>query len=179
LWHIFDEKLMEIAGIDEKCGEALYRYYARADLLRLRAVKTGDRLEKDHARGRHMIVTYLREKSGVIETVEKNGKVYLKVKDISKMRQGVGELLSLIMKIKAEGDYEEAKKLVEKYGIKINTEWRDQVIKRAEAIDLPDHYAFVMPELEAIKDESGKIVDVKISYPRDFTKQQLKYSGKI
>ncbi|MFH1335217.1 MAG: peptidase M49 [Candidatus Zixiibacteriota bacterium] len=179
LWHIFDEKLMEIAGIDEKCGEALYRYYARADLLRLRAVKTGDRLEKDHARGRHMIVTYLREKVGVIETVEKNGKVYLKVKDIAKMRQGVGELLSLIMKIKAEGDYEEAKKLVEKYGIKINTQWRDQVIKRAEAIDLPDHYAFVMPELEAIKDESGKIIDVKISYPHDFTKQQLKYSGKI
>ena len=179
LWHIFDEKLMEIAGIDEKCGEALYRYYARADLLRLRTVKTGDRLEKDHARGRHMIVTYLREKAGVIETVEKNGKVYLKVKDISKMRQGVGELLSLIMKIKAEGDYEEAKKLVEKYGIKINTRWRDQVIKRAEAIDLPDHYAFVMPELEAIKDESGKMVDVKISYPSDFTKQQLKYSGKI
>jgi dipeptidyl-peptidase-3 len=95
------------------------------------------------------------------------------------MRQGVGELLSLIMKIKAEGDYEEAKKLVEKYGIKINTQWRDQVIKRAEAIDLPDHYAFVMPELEAIEDESGKIVDVKILYPSDFTKQQLKYSGKI
>jgi dipeptidyl-peptidase-3 len=68
LWHIFDEKLMEIAGIDEKCGEALYRYYARADLLRLRAVKTGDRLEKDHARGRHMIVNYLREKVGVIGT---------------------------------------------------------------------------------------------------------------
>jgi len=179
LWHIFDEKLMEITGINEKCGEALYRYYARADLLRLRAVKTGDRLEKDHARGRHMIVTYLREKTGVIEVVEKSGKVYLKVNDIRKMRQGIGELLSLIMEIKAEGDYQAAKKLVEKYGIKINTEWRNQVIKRAEAIDLPDHYAFVMPELEAIKDESGKIVDVKISYPRDFTKQQLKYSGKI
>ncbi len=179
LWHIFDEKLMEIAGIDERCGEALYRYYARADLLRLRAVKTGDRLEKDHARARHMIINYLREKCGVIETVEKNGKVYLKVRDIQKMRQGVGELLSLIMRIKAEGDHQEAKELMEKYGIKINTRWRDQVIKRAEAIDLPDHYAFVMPELEAIKEQSGKIIDVKISYPADFTKQQLKYSGKI
>jgi dipeptidyl-peptidase-3 len=179
LWHIFDEKLMEIAGIDEKCGEALYNYYARADLLRLRAVKTGDRLEKDHARARHMIVSYLMEKTGVIEVVEKDGKVYLRVKDIRKMRQGIGELLSLIMRIKAEGDYEEGKKLVEKYGIKINTKWRDQVLKRAEAIDLPDHYAFVMPELEPVKDSQGTMVDVKISYPLDFAKQQLKYSGKI
>lgn len=179
LWHIFDEKLVEMAGIDEKCGVALYNYYARADLLRLRAVKTGDRLEKDHARARHMIVSYLMEKTGAIEAVEKGGKVYLRVKDIRRMRQGIGEFLSLIMRIKAEGDYEEAKKLVEKYGIKINAKWRDQVIKRAEAIDLPDHYAFVMPELEPVKDSQGTIVDVKISYPLDFAKQQLKYSGKI
>ncbi len=179
LWHIFDEKLMEIAGIDEKCGEALYNYYARADLLRLRAVKTGDRLEKDHALARHMIVSYLMEKIGAIEVMEKGEKVYLRVKDIRRMRQGIGELLSLIMRIKAEGDYEEGKRLVEKYGIKINTKWRDQVIKRAEAIDLPDHYAFVMPEVELVKDNQGIIMDVKISYPLDFTKQQLKYSGKI
>ena len=179
LWHIFDEKLMEIAGINEKCGEALYNYYARADLLRLRTVKTGDRLEKDHARARHMIVSYLMEKTGTIKAVEKGRKVYLKVKDIHSMRQGIGELLSLIMRIKAEGDYEEGKRLVEKYGIKINTKWRDQVLKRAEAIDLPDHYAFVMPELEPVKDSRGTMVDVKISYPLDFAKQQLKYSGKI
>ena len=60
----------------------------------------------------------------------------------------------------------------------INTKWRDQVLKRAEAIDLPDHYAFVMPELEPVKDSRGTMVDVKISYPLDFVKQQLKYSGK-
>jgi len=179
LWHIFDEKLMQIAKIDRKCGEALYRGYARADLVRLRIVKQGDRLEKDHARARHMVVSYLRDKTKVIETVEKDGKVYLVVKDIKKMRQGIGEILSLIMRIKAEGDYQEAKKLVEKYGIKINPEWRDQVIKRAEAIDLPDHYALVMPNLSLVKDKDGNISDVEISYPRDFMRQQLEYSGKI
>jgi dipeptidyl-peptidase-3 len=153
--------------------------YVRADLIRLRTVKEGDRLEMDHARGRHMIVSYLREKTGAIDVVERDGKVYLNVNDIKKMRKGVGELLSLVMRIKAEGDYQEAKKLVERYGIKINTRWRDQVLRRAEAIDLPDHYAFVMPELELVKDKSGKTADVKINYPQDFTKQQLRYSGKI
>jgi len=179
LWHIFDEKLMGLADIDERCGEALYRYYARADLLRLRTVKQGDRLEKDHARGRHMIVSYLKDKTKAIDVVERDGKVYLSVNDIQKMKQGVGELLSTIMSIKAEGNYQEAKRLVERYGVRVNTQWRDQVVRRAEAIDLPDHYAFVMPELELVTDRSGKITDVKISYPQDFTKQQLRYSGKI
>ncbi len=179
LWHIFDEKMMQLAKIDRKTGEALYRGYARTDLTRLRAVKKGDRLEKDHARARHMVVSYLRDKTKAIETVEKDGKVYLVVKDINEMRQGIGELLSLIMRVKAEGDYQEAKKLVEKYGIKINPEWRDQVIKRAEKIDLPDHYALVMPSLSLVKDKDGNITDVEISYPQDFMKQQLEYSGKI
>jgi hypothetical protein len=30
-----------------------------------------------------------------------------------------------------------------------------------------------------VKDKSGKITDVKVTYPQDFTKQQLRYSGKI
>jgi dipeptidyl-peptidase-3 len=179
LWHIFDEKLMQLARIDGKTGEALYRGYARADLVRLRTVKQGDRLEKDHARARHLIVSYLKDKTKAVEATEKDGKVYMVVKDIKKMRQGVGEILSLIMRIKAEGDYQEAKKLVEKYGIKINPDWRDQVIKRAEVIDLPDHYALAMPSLSLVKDKDGNITDVEISYPQDFMRQQLEYSGKI
>jgi dipeptidyl-peptidase-3 len=179
LWHIFDDKLMQIAKTDKKCGKALYWDYVRKDLVRLRTVKEGDRLEKDHARGRHMIVSYLRDRTNAIETVQKDGKAYLVVKDINEMRQGVGELLSLIMRIKAEGDYQEAKKLVEKYGIKINPEWRDQVIKRAEKIDLSDHYALVMPSLNLAKDKDGNVTDVEISYPQDFMRQQLEYSGKI
>jgi dipeptidyl-peptidase-3 len=179
LWHIFDGKLMDSADIDQRCGEALYRSYVRADLIRLRTVKEGDRLEMDHARGRHMITSYLRKRTKAIDVVERDGKVYLNVNDVRKMRKGVGELLSLVMRIKAQGDYQEAKKLVERYGIKINTRWRDQVLHRAEAIDVPDHYAFVMPELELVKDKSGKITDVKVTYPQDFTKQQLRYSGKI
>jgi dipeptidyl-peptidase-3 len=179
LWHIFDPRLMRLARIDRKTGEALYRDYARMDLARLRAVRQGDRLEKDHARARHMVASFLREKTEAIQTVQRDGKLYMVVKDIDRMRQGVGEILSLIMRIKAEGDYQEAKSLVETFGVKINTEWRDQVMKRAQAIDLPDHHALVMPDLSLVKDKNGKITGVEISYPQDFMKQQLEYSGKI
>ena len=34
-----------------------------------------------------------------------------------------------------------------------------------------------MPDYEAVKDGSGGIVDIKVSYPQDFTKQMLEYSA--
>lgn len=34
-----------------------------------------------------------------------------------------------------------------------------------------------MPKLEAVKGADGAIVDVKISYPMDLTKQMLEYSA--
>ena len=179
LYHIWDPKLVEIGVLpSNKCAEAAYHSFARGDLLMLRRIKTGDQLEEDHMRGEHMIVNYLKEQVGAIETVTRNGKVYLVVKDMKLMQEGVGELLAELMRIKAEGDYEAIKKLVNTYGIKINTAWRDQVIQRAEAINYPSYTALVMPKLTPVLDESGVIVDIKIIHTDDFTTQNLEYSGK-
>ena len=49
-------------------------------------------------------------------------------------------------------------------------------MQRAKRINLPKYYAFVMPKLELVKEDS-KIVDVKITYPKDFMAQQLEFSG--
>ena len=35
-----------------------------------------------------------------------------------------------------------------------------------------------MPKLEPVVDDEGKILDVMITYPKDFTQQMLEYSGK-
>jgi len=35
----------------------------------------------------------------------------------------------------------------------------------------------VMPKLTPVTDSSGKITDVKISYPQDLTAQMLEYSA--
>ena len=45
-----------------------------------------------------------------------DGKIYVRVKDYQLMRKGVGMLLAEIMRIKAEGDYDAIKTLVDKYG---------------------------------------------------------------
>jgi dipeptidyl-peptidase-3 len=113
-----------------------------------------------------------------VETVKKNGKTYRRVKDFDLFRQGAGELLAEIMRIKAEGDFEAAKKLINTYAIKIDPSLRDEVIERCRQIRYPDYVAFVVPELALIKDQEGKIIDVEISYPMDLAAQQLKWAGK-
>jgi len=179
LYHIWDPKLVEIGVLPSpKSAEAAYHSFARGDLLALRRIKTGDQLEEDHMRAEHLIVNYLKDKVGAIEALTRNGKVHLVVKDMNRMREGVGELLAELMRIKAEGDYEAIKELVNTYGIKINTEWRDQVIQRAEAINYPSYTAYVMPKLTPVLDESGVITDIEISHTDDFTTQNLEYSGK-
>jgi len=82
------------------------------------------------------------------------------------------------MRIKAEGDFERAKELVNTYAVKIDPSLRDEVIERCKRIRYPDFVAFVVPELSLVKDREGKIIDVKISYPMDLVAQQLKWAGK-
>ncbi len=180
LYHIWDDKLIELGIIPNlDVAKAAYYGYARNNIVQLRRIKEGDKIEQDHMRGRHMIITYLREVTKAVEPVEKDGKIYMKVVDMEKMREGVGELLSKIMKIKATGDYQAAKELIDTYGIKINTAWRDQVIKRCEALNYPDYTAFVMPRLTLVKNDSGEIVDVVVNYDEDFQTQMFRFSGKL
>lgn len=175
LWHLWDEKTVELGIISSpQVAEVAYKNYALGDLLTLRRVPEGDRLEEDHMRAEHLIVSFLRERGAIIDR-RRGGKVYLEVEDVKQMRQGVGELLAEIMRIKATGDYLAGRNLVESYGVRFNTDWRDQVIARAKAIGYPNEIAFVMPTLVPVFDESGEITAVDVSYPRDLTQQMLDF----
>lgn len=179
LWSLFDPKLIELQILpDENAARTGYILEAMGDLTMLRRIKTGDRIEDDHMRAGHLIQAYLEKKILAVETFRKGGKAYRRVKDFDLFREGVGELLAEIMRIKAEGDYEAAKKLVNTYAIKIDPALRNEIIQRCQKIQYPDFIAFAVPELSLVKDESGKISDVKISYPLDLMDQQLKWAGK-
>jgi dipeptidyl-peptidase-3 len=180
LYFIIHPKSRELGIVpDEACGEAAYRHYVRNDLVNLYWVNDLPRFEEDHDRGHHMIVEYLRRVTGAVDAVRKDGKLYLVVNDLEKAQQGVGELLGKLMRIKATGDYQGAKDLIETYGVGLNTEWRDEIRERMKALDLPKQVAFIMPELTLESLPMGRVKDVKISYPRDFVVQMLQYSGKI
>src|SRR5947209_20552375 len=99
------------------------------------------------------------DKTGAIELTERAGKHYVVIKDFDKMREGVRMLLAELMRIKAEGDYEAIKALVDKYGTHFDPAVRDQVIARYKTLKLPTYWAGINADL---RQKGGAVT---ISYP--------------
>ncbi len=172
MWNFFDPKLIEMGAIPNiEVAKAEYVLEASAALTHLHEFPTGDTIEEDHRRGTQLIVNFIRDKTGAIQPVERDGKVYLVVKDYDAMHKGIGMLLAELMRIKAEGDYDGAKALIDKYGIHFNTAWRDQVVQRYKSLDLPSFWSGINPDLVP----GSSPTDIRIHYPRDIVKQQLRY----
>ena len=181
LYFIADPKMVELGLVKAEEHKdvilAEYEYYTRNAMVQLRRMKEGDQIEEDHMRNRQMIVNWLLENSKAIEIRKRDGKTYYVMADAAAFREGVGRLLAEVQRIKSEGDYPAAKALFEKHGIKFDTKLRDEVLSRVAKLDLPTYTGFVMPRLEPVKNASGEMTDVKISYPQDFTRQMLEYSA--
>jgi dipeptidyl-peptidase III len=176
-WNIFDPKLIEMGALPNlDAAREAYDREARAALVQLHEVPTGSTIEEDHRRGTQLIVNYIRDKTGAIQPVERDGKVYLVVKDYTKMREGIGMLLAELMRIKAEGDYDGAKALITKYGVHFNTAWRDQVVARYKKLDLPSYWSGINPTLVPHFGARGRIASVEIIYPKNIVRQQLRYT---
>jgi len=180
LYYLPDPKLAELgllsAADQEAITQAEYEGYTRNAIVQLRRVKEGTQLEEDHMRNRQMVVHWIKANTKAIEERNRDGKTFYVMVDAKAFREGVGKLLAEVQRIKAEGDYPAAKKLFETYGIHFDPKLRDQVIARVEKVNLPSYSGFVMPKLTAEKDAGGKVTDVKISYPQDFTAQMLEFS---
>ena len=178
LWNVWDPKLTELGLISSPdVAKTMYLASVRVAITQLRRIPKGDTIEEDHERGRQLIVNYIRDKTGAVVEEQRNGKTYLALRDFQKMRQGVGQLLAELMRIKAEGDYDAIKALIDKYAVHFDPALRDQVVARYRKLDLPAYWAGINPEVTARFDGQAKVSKVEISYPRDFVKQQLGYSA--
>ena len=178
LWSVWDPKVREL-GLVSSPDVAKVMYYdaVTVAIAQLRRIPTGNTIEEDHERDRQLIVNYIRDKTDAIAEVKRDGKTYYQIRDFAKMRQGVGQLLAELMRIKAEGDYNAIKALIDKYGVHFDPALRDQVMERYRKLDIPTYWAGINPELSASLDAAGKVTKVEISYPRDVAKQQLGYSA--
>lgn len=183
LWFLGDEKLVELGLVDaddlKVIQRAAYEQYTRNAMVQLRRIKTGTTIEEDHMRNRQMIVHWLMDNTESIEKVVRDDKTYLRVVDVDAWHVGVGRLLREVQRIKSEADRGAAQKLFESYGIHIDTELRDEVLARFETLDQPAYTGFVMPHLDAERDEDGEIIDVTVSYPLDLQTQMLRWSGRL
>jgi dipeptidyl-peptidase-3 len=157
---------------------AEYEAYTRNALVQLRRIREGTQIEEDHMRNRQMIVRWLMSNTKAIDVRGRDGKTFYVMVDARQFQEGVGRLLGEVQRIKAEGDYEEAKKLFETYGIHFDARLRDEVVARVERLKMPSYSGFVQPKLTPVSGPDGTITDVRISYPMDLTTQMLEYSGR-
>ena len=169
LWNVWDPKLRELGLITDQDAVArtMYDNAARAPVTQLRRIPRGDTIAEDHQRDRALIAGFIKDKTGAIEYVDKGGKTYVRVTDYQKMRQGVGQLLAELMRIKAEGDYDAIKKLVDTYGVHFDPKLRDQVVARYQALKLPTYWAGI----------NARVTPSSIAYPRDPVAQYLSYGA--
>ena len=86
-------------------------------------------------------------------------------------------LLAELMRIKAEGDYDAIKALMDKYGVHFDPKLRDQVMERYKKLNIPTYFAGINADLTAQFDGAGNVTKVDINYSRDYMKQQLSYSA--
>ena len=55
---------------------------------------------------------------------------------------------------------------------------RDEVVARVDRLNLASYTGFVMPRLTPVRDASGVITDVEVSYPLDLATQMLEYADR-
>jgi len=179
LYFIMDPKMVEI-GLFESLEVAKAEYdknIRNGMLMQLTRIEFGKNIEQAHMRNRALIARWCYEKGAaenVIEKKVKDQKTYFVINDYNKLRTLFGQLLIEIQRIKSTGDYEAGKALVENYAVKVDPEMHKEVLSRYSKLNVAPYGGFVNPKLILIE-KDGKVMDVKIDYPGDYTKQMLDY----
>lgn len=181
LYYLADEKLFELGLTpDKEAYKAHYYTYLMNGLMtQLVRIELGKKVEEAHMRNRQLIARWVYEQGKsdkVVEMIEREGKTYVKIHDYEKLRLLFGRLLAEIQRIKSEGDFEGARRLVEDYGVKVDPILHKQVLERYEKLRLAPYKGFINPVYEAVKDSEGNITDIIVSYEERYAEQMLRYS---
>ncbi|MES2764095.1 MAG: dihydrofolate reductase [Bacteroidota bacterium] len=182
LYYLMDQKLVDLGVMPSlDYGKASYdEYITKGLMVQLSRLKLGDNIEEAHMRNRQMVAAWAYEKGkkdNVIEKKVENGKTYFLINDYLKLRVLFGELLKEIQRIKSQGDYTAGKNLIENYGVKVDQDLHKEVLERYKKLAMAPYQGFIQPKLIPVMKE-GKIIDVKVEYPRSFTSQMMEYGKK-
>jgi len=182
LYFALDPKLVELGLMpDLEVGKAEYDSYIRGGLLtQLARVAPGHNLEESHMRNRQLIAGWAYHKSrhqNAIEKKHESGKTYFVVNDYEILREYFGILLKEVQRIKSEGDYDTARRLVETYGVKVNQDLHREVLQRWEKLKIAPYTGFINPVLKPVM-KNDEIEDIQVEYPDDFSGQMLHYGKK-
>lgn len=183
LYYIADPKTVELGLLpDAEAYKAeYYRYVMNGVLTQLTRIQLGKNIEQAHMRNRALIGRWLLEKGAdenVIELKQRDGKTFVVVNDFQKMRVLIGRLLAEVQRIKSEGDYEAAKRMIESYAVKVDVDLHKEILSRYEKLNIAPFKGFINPVFTPIVNVKGDITDVTISYGEGYVDQMLRYSKK-
>ena len=181
LYYLADPKLVELGLLDNKDAykAEYYKYILNGLMTQLMRIEYGKNIEEAHMRNRQLIAAWAYEHGkaeNVIELVKKDGKTFIKINDYEKLRGLFGKLLAEMQRIKSEGDYAAGKKIVEDYAVKVDPTIHREVLDRYAKLDIAPYKGFVNPVYSIVKDNDGKVTDVKIEYNEGYIEQMLRYS---
>lgn len=181
LYYMGDAKIVELGLLpNEDAYKAAYDDYIRNGLMtQLTRIKPGDNIEESHMRNRQLISMWAYEHGkadNVIERKVKDGESYFVVNDYKKLQDLFGQLLAEIQRVKSEGNFEEAKALVENYGVKVDSELHAEVLDRYQKLHLAPYSGFVNPKYVVEKDADGNISNITLDYTEGYAEQMIRYS---
>jgi dipeptidyl-peptidase-3 len=182
LYYIADPKMIELCLLpnDSAYKAEYYKFMTNGLLTQLARIESGNNIEESHMRNRQLIASLALEKGApdkVVELKQRDGKTYVLINDYAKLRTIFGEILQEVQRIRSEGDYVGARKLVETYGVTVNRKLHDEILARYKKLNLAPYKGFVNPVYEPVMDASGNITDIKISYREGYAEQMLRYSN--
>ena len=177
LYYIADEKLVELGLTPdiEAYKSQYYTYMMNGLMTQLIRIKPGHQIEEAHMRNRALIANWCYENGNVIHLIRRNEKTYLEISDYEQLRSLIATLLAEIQRIKSEGDYKAARKLVEQYAVKVDAELHAEILERYQRLNLAPYKGFINPQLLPIYDNNGDIADVQVYYGEDYAHQMLRY----
>ncbi len=180
LYYLADPKLQELGLVpnDEAYKSQYYHYMMNGLMTQIVRIKPGQQIEEAHMRNRAIIAQWCLENGGnAVELVQREGKTYVKINDYPTLRQLFAQLLAEIQRIKSTGDYEAARQLVERYGVKINPDLHAEVLDRYAKLNIAPYKGFINPVMKVVKNNSEEITDIKLDYTESYTHQMLRYSA--
>lgn len=181
LYYAADEKLVELGLFPDKEAykATYYTYIMNGMLTQLARIKKGNTIEEAHMRNRALIARWCYDQGrdeNVVELVNRDGKTFVRVNDYVRLRQLFATLLAEVQRIKSEGDFEAARRLVEKYAVHVDSDLHCEILERYKSLGIPPYKGFINPVLTPVKDENGCITNINVDYSETYEHQMLRYS---
>lgn len=179
LYYIADAKLVELGLLpDAEAYKSQYFTYMLNGLMtQLVRIEPGKLIEEAHMRNRALIARWCLTHAKYMRFGIVDGVHQLQIGSFEELRSLIAQLLAEIQRIKSEGDFEAARRLVEDYAVTIDPELHKEVLERYKRLNLAPYKGFINPWLLPVTDKNGEIIDIQVNYSESYAHQMLRYSS--